>query len=231
VIFGYTVALGLVALITYLFLKKRRAKQLEFIQSYNFHPILGKKIKGKYAHLNEPQIEVVFDCLRDYFTFCNQARRRMVAMPSQVVDIAWHEFILFTKAYELFSKKAMGKFLHHTPTVAMKSTTVADDGIKRAWRLACAKENINPGAPSKLPRLFAIDALLKIEDGFQYSINCKDRSSPYYGDGFCAGHIGCVSGCLGDSGSTDSGGFFDGLSGGSDCAGSSDCGGSSCGGD
>jgi hypothetical protein len=223
--FEYSIIFGIALLATYTLLKKRRTAQLEFIRSYNFHPTLEKKVKEKYPHLNESQIETVFECLRDYFTFCNQAKRRMVAMPSQVVDVAWHEFILFTKAYEAFSKKAIGRFLHHTPTVAMKSPTLAEDGIKRAWRLACAKENIDPATPSRLPRLFAIDALLKIEDGFNYSINCKDKSSPYYGDGYCAGHIGCVSGCVGDSGSlTDTGGFFDGFSG------SSDCGGSSCGG-
>jgi hypothetical protein len=220
------VVLILIILAIFFYTKKRQSRQLAYIQSYVFHPALGNKVKEKYPYLNNDQINTVFEGLRDYFTFCNQSKRRMVAMPSQVVDVAWHEFILFTRAYEAFSKKALGKFLHHTPTVAMKSSTLAQEGIKRAWRLACAQENINPSAPTRLPRIFAIDSLLNIEDGFKYSLNCKDKSSPNYGDGYCAGHIGCASGCAGDSGRTsDSGSFFDSIGGGSDCGGGGGCGG------
>lgn len=213
----------LIVSVTYFYFKRKHSLQLAYIQSYKFNSVLGKKVKGKYPHLNEEQIVIVFDALRDYFTICNQAKKRMVAMPSQVVDVAWHEFILFTRAYETFSKKAIGRFLHHTPTEAMNTPTLANDGIKRVWRLACANENISPSSPNRLPLLFAIDSMLNIEDGFTYSLNCKDKSSVNYGDGYCAGHIGCASGCGGDSApSSDSGGFF---------GGGSDCGGGGCGGD
>jgi hypothetical protein len=132
----------------------------------------------------------------------------MVAMPSQVVDVAWHEFILFTREYEKFSKKAIGGFLHHTPTEAMRTPTLAQEGIKRTWRLACANENISPSSPQRLPLLFAIDSLFNIDDGFTYSLNCKDKSSPNYGSGYCAGHIGCTSGCGGDSGASSTTSFI-----------------------
>lgn len=168
---------------------------------------------------------MVFDALRDYFTLCNQAKKRMVAMPSQVVDVAWHEFIIFTRSYEIFTRKAIGRFLHHTPTEAMKAPTLAQDGIKRAWRLACAKENIDPFAPSRLPLLFSIDQLLDIEDGFHYTLNCKDQSTPQQTNRYCAGHIGCAAGCGGSGDS--SGGLFDFLGDSSDSGGG--CGG--CGGD
>ena len=161
---------------------------------------------------------------------CNVGKRNMVAMPSQVVDDAWHEFILFTRAYKSFCKKSLGRFLHHTPTEAMKTPTLAQEGIKRAWRLACAKEHISPSSPTRLPLIFAIDAMLNIPNGFTYTLNCQDRRSPAYADGYCAGHIGCSSGCAGDSGAaTDSaGGFFDGLFDSTGCG--ADCGGG-CGGD
>jgi hypothetical protein len=114
----------------------------------------------------------------------------------------------------------------------MSTPTLAQEGIKRAWRLACAKEHINPATPSTLPLIFAIDAMLNIADGFKYSLNCQDKNSPAQEDGYCAGHIGCASGCSGDSGgagieTTGSGGFFDGMF---DSGGGSDCGGG-CGGD
>jgi hypothetical protein len=217
---------AVVAVLLIVHSKVRQRRQLAFIQAYEFHPTLKRKVKERYPHLDNQEIESVFVALRDYFLFCNQARRRMVSMPSQVVDLAWHEFILFTRAYDSFSRKAVGRFLHHTPSEAMPSPTLAQDGIKRAWRLACANEKIDPKAPHRLPRIFSIDSRLKIPDGFTYALDCKDRTAPNHGSSFCAGHIGCASGCAGDSGgSSDSGGgWFDGFG----CGGDS---GGGCGGD
>lgn len=185
--------------------RHRRRQRVAFIDSYRFHPVLKRKVLERYPHLSEAQLTLVFDALRDYFQLCNLAGRRMVSMPSQVVDVAWHEFILFTRAYQAFCGKAIGRFLHHTPSEAMKTPTLAQDGIKRAWRLACARQGISPRAPVQLPLLFAIDAQLNIADGYRYALNCQDRASPLYGSGYCAGHIGCASGCGGDSGCDGSG--------------------------
>lgn len=201
----------------------KRNQRLKFIENYRFKSSLGQKVKNKYPHLTDEDVDLVLMALREYFYICHKAKKKMVAMPSQVVDVAWHEFILFTRAYELFCKKSFGYFLHHTPTEAMKSPTLAQEGIKRAWRIACYKHDIDPKLPTHLPLIFAIDSKLGIEDGFKYSLNCKSKSSPGSGD-YCAGHIGCSSGCVGSSGSdSDGGGFF----GGGD---SSGCGGG-CGGD
>jgi hypothetical protein len=73
--------------------------------------------------------------LKQYFQVCNLAGKQFVSMPSQVVDDAWHEFILFTRQYQIFCKGAFGRFLHHVPADAMPSRTTAQDGIKRAWKL------------------------------------------------------------------------------------------------
>ncbi len=212
-------------LLGYFLFKGYKTKQLTYIQGYQFPKKVLQRVEERYPHLTKAEVLLVVDALRDYFHICNQSRGRMVAMPSQAVDLAWHEFILFTRNYQSFCRKGIGRFLHHTPTEAMINPTFAQDGIKRAWRLACAKEKIDPALPTRLPLLFGIDAMLKIDDGFQYSLNCQDRSKPGYVDGgFCAGHIGCASGCGGSSGSAagDSGGFFDGFG---------DFGGSGCGGD
>ncbi|MBM96539.1 MAG: hypothetical protein CMI09_11930 [Oceanospirillaceae bacterium] len=224
--FNELALIGFFSVLAYLFYRNKKRNQLDFIQEYRFNSAIGRKVQQRYPHLNEQQISLVLTALKDYFLLCHQAKRRTVSMPSQVVDAAWHEFILFTRHYQSFSQKALGRFLHHTPTEAMSTPTQAQDGIKRAWRLACAKEKINPQHPTRLPLLFSIDADLGIKDGFRYSLNCKDKTSPAYGDGYCASHIGCASGCSGDSGSSSSsGGFFDGDSG------SSGDGGGGCGGD
>lgn len=202
----------------------RARKQAAFLENYTFHPALKKRVGERYPHLDGDDIELVFDGLRQYFGLSRKARRRMLAMPSQVVDVAWHEFILFTRAYQDFSRRALGRFLHHTPSEAMRSPTSAHQGIKRAWRLACADEGIDPRQPKRLPLLFAIDERLHIADGFHYVPDCSATPKRGSGDApvYCASHIGCASGCGGDSGGAD-GGASDG--------GGSSCGGGGCGGD
>ncbi len=176
-------------------------RRTAFIDQYPFAETLDQRLAARRPELTAAQRSEVFAGLRDYFHLCRSAGRRMVAMPSQAVDDAWHEFILFTRRYDQFCRGAFGRFLHHTPAEAMASPTAAGDGIKRAWRLACARERINPKKPDRLPRLFALDGALLIAGGFVYQIDCLAAGAT--GTGYCASHIGCSSGCSGDSGSAD----------------------------
>ena len=183
----------------------------QFIDSYPYQRLLDKRLAAKRPELTPAQREMVFDGLKEYFHLCNLAGQNMVAMPSQVVDDAWHEFILFTRQYQRYCRDALGRFLHHTPAEAMASPTVAQEGIKRAWRLACARDGIDPKTPSRLPLLFAIDGLLGIANGFTYQLDCLAAGKA--GSGYCASHIGCSSGCSGDSGNASDSGSGDGGSG------------------
>ncbi len=193
-----------------------RQRRAAYIDAYPFKGFLDKRLAERRPELTAEQRSEVLLGLRDYFQLCRMAGKRMVAMPSQVVDDAWHEFILFTRQYDKFCQHGFGRFLHHTPAEAMRSPTDATDGIRRSWRLACALEKINPKKPDRLPRLFAMDAMLMIAGGFIYQLDCMAASGGASGTGFCASHIGCSGGCSGDSGSADS-------DGGSSCGGG--CGG------
>ncbi len=195
--------LAVVGLVSYYLYRSKRKRQLAFIENYGFPAKVMEQLKLKHPQLDDEGIALVQRGLRDYFHICNKAGNKMVSMPSQVVDDAWHEFILFTRKYNHFCKKALGRFLHHTPAEAMAAPTQAQEGIKRAWHLACAKEGIDAKDPFLLPLLFHIDKTLEIENGFYYSLDCKKDGSDY-----CAGHIGCgsCSSCAGDSGSSGCGG-------------------------
>ena len=198
----------------------RKNKRSRYISEFEFPKTISEKVKQTYPHLSDREIEQVIKGLREYFHVINLSRRKLVSMPSQVIDVAWHEFILFTKMYQEFCTKALGRFLHHTPAEAMKSPTDAQDGIKRAWRIACFREQINPHKPKKLPLIFALDARLNIEDGFFFELDCMATRASGKGEsssgGYCGSHVGCSSGCAGSAG--DGG-----------CAG--DSGGGGCGGD
>ena len=196
------VALLLSLIVAKIWHRLGRRRREAFIENYPYSKFLDQRLATRRPELASEQRAQVFDGLRDYFHLCNTAGQRMVAMPSQVVDDAWHEFILFTRQYELFCRHAFGRFLHHTPAEAMPSPTAASNGIKRAWRLACAHEKIDPKAPSRLPRLFALDAALGIAGGFVYQLDCLAASGGAAGSGYCASHIGCGGGCSGDSGSS-----------------------------
>lgn len=190
-----------IAYIIYTELKKKQTVQLTYIANYEFPKRVKESVLKTYPHLNEADTELVLQGLRDFFHISNQAKGQMVSMPSQVVDVAWHEFILFTKAYQNFCQKAFGKFFHHHPAEAMKSPTIAQEGIKRAWNLACTKEDIYPKTPDRLPLLFALDMMLNIPDGFKYTLNCQTSNS-----GYCASDIGCGGGgCAGGDTAGDSG--------------------------
>jgi len=212
----------------FIYQRGRMSRRSKVIDNFEFHPAVFNKFREVRPDMTPQQEELVFAALKDYFHLCNRAGRRMVAMPSQVVDDAWHAFILFTRGYQRFCRQAFGRFLHHTPAEAMSSPTLAGEGIKRAWRLACAHDGIDPKSPTRLPLLFAIDADLNIENGFFYTPDCKSGKRRDNGGGYyCGSHIGCASGCGGDSGSDSGGrGFFDGFGGDGD----SGCGGG-CGGD
>jgi len=172
-----------------------------YINNYKFPKKISETLLAAYPHLKSNDLDLIIKGLKEYFHICNISGRTMISMPSQVVDVAWHDFILFTREYESFCQQALGRFLHHTPAEAMKSKTLAQDSIKVAWKLTCQRENIDANTPIKLPLLFALDSMLNIEDGFKYSLDCTAKN----GAAYCGGHIGCSSGYVGDLGDSSSG--------------------------
>ncbi len=206
--------------------KRRSAAREAFIEDFRFPDGVAQRVRKRYPHLTDEDMTLVFAGLRQYFQMARLARRRLLSMPSQVVDVAWHEFILFTRNYQVFCDKALGRFLHHTPAESMRGPQDAQEGIRRAWRLACGIENISPRTPPRLPLVFALDDKLRIPDGFRYSLNCLAAAAATQAvnsDGsvtYCASHIGCGSGG-GDGGcSSDSG--CSGGDGGGGCGGGGD---------
>lgn len=173
---------------------KRRERRAAFIDAYQF-PASVKERAGKcYPHLSDEQLSLVMQGLRQYLKLCNKATRETISMPSRVVDVAWHEFILFTLDYEEFCLHGIGRFLHHTPAEAMASMTKAGDGMKKVWLLACEWEGIDQKSPSRLLFLFAIDAALNIPDGFMHSLDNDYAANGNVGCGG-GGCGGCGGGC------------------------------------
>jgi hypothetical protein len=209
-VFFIGLALAVLVVLAAIVQQRRRAGRAAAIDAYDFPPGLRERVQQKYPHLRAADLDRVFEALREYFHLCRLAGRRLLAMPSQVVDVAWHEFILYTRHYDVFCRRALGRFLHHTPAEAMPSRTQASDGLRRTWRLACRRAGLDPRAATALPLLFALDGELAIPDGFRYALNCTHLVSAQGAASYCASHIGCGGGCgggcSGDAGGGDGSG-------------------------
>ncbi|PKO86459.1 MAG: hypothetical protein CVU18_14870 [Betaproteobacteria bacterium HGW-Betaproteobacteria-12] len=207
-------------------------QRLEYIRSFELPRGLFERLRKRRPELALKDCQLAAHALRHFFLAYAMSGRKFVSMPSQVVDDLWHEFILYTRNYELFCRKAFGCFLHHTPAVALGSDRLANAGLRRCWWYVCREEHIDPRHPTRLPLLFAIDAKLNIKDGFRYVPDCgsvrresKDGASGpvHCGSDFNSSSVDGSTDGFGDSASAEAGD-----SGGGDGDG---CGGGGCGGD
>lgn len=207
---------GILALV--LWQRYRRLARERFIREFALPRGLYERLRKRRPQLELKDCALVARGLRQFFLAYLTSGCRFVAMPSQVVDDLWHEFILYTRAYEAFCGKAFGGFLHHTPAVVLSADKRNNEGLRRVWWQCCREENIDPRRPLRLPLLFAIDAKLGIADGFIYKPDCKALQ----GSGMGTAHCGADFGDSSVDGGTE--GFGDGGAEGGD-------GGGGCGGD
>jgi hypothetical protein len=132
-------------------------------------------------------------------------------MPSQVADDLWHEFILYTKAYEDFCKQAFGRFLHHTPAAVLApGARSSNEGLRRVWFQCCKQENIDPRNATRLPLLFALDAKFNIPGGYRYAPDCEELRRGGQRSTQCGGDFSNTSFDGGTSGFGDGDGGGDG---------------------
>ncbi|HZV98363.1 MAG TPA: hypothetical protein VFF74_05180 [Methylophilaceae bacterium] len=224
---GPTIIISLVfsALLIWQWKRYQHLRRDKFIREAPFPKGLLERLGKHHPQLEQKDLALVSRALRQYFLTYHHSGCKRVSMPSQVVDDLWHEFILYTRHYELFCKQAFGQFFHHTPAVVLGSDKRDNEGLRRVWWHACKEENINPRDAARLPLLFAIDAKLGVADAFVYSLNCKkDAANGTSGSSCCAGDFGDASIDGGLDGFGDGGG--DAIGGGGD----SGCGGGGCGG-
>jgi len=210
--------------------RQRRARREAYIRDFILPKGLFEKLREHHPDLSLKDCQLVAQGLRQFFLAHLKSGKKYVAMPSQVVDDLWHEFILYTKNYQHFCRHAFGSFLHHTPAVVLNKGQQDGAGIRRTWHHACREENINPYIPTRLPLLFALDSKFNIPNGFVYVPDCRDvrrrgdDGTSGAGAAYCGAELsGSAAGCGGDA---------SGIDGGNGCGGgdSDGCGGGGCGG-
>ena len=215
---GPVLLLTLVCLVLYAAIEAWEvSRRRQFIREAQFPRYLGAKLGSKHPQLTAGDVDLVLRGLRQFFMAYLRSKRNFVAMPSQIVDDAWHEFILHTRAYASWCDAAFGRVLHHTPAEVLGRDPKRNDGLRRTWYWACKEESINPRQPSRLPLLFALDKKYSIAGGFTYVPDCRDINRQSGSDAYCgtsfsdgggsdgvAGDADGFGGC--ESSSSDSGG-------------------------
>lgn len=167
------IALGVVLVVAIIAIAEAvRRRRGRFIRTTPLPVGLYDALRRKYPHLERKDCELAAHALRHFFLAYLHGGRRFVAMPSQAADELWHAYILHTRTYASFCRRAFGRFLHHTPAVALGTQRDVNAGLRRCWWQACKEENIDPRKPTRLPLLFALDAKLAIPDGFRYALDC-----------------------------------------------------------
>lgn len=217
---------GVVFVATLAWVEKSMRRQ--FIREARLPPFLIGKLRAAHPQLSPRDAELVLRGLRQFFMAHLRSDRKFVAMPSRVVDTAWHEFILHTQAYQTWCQAAFGRMLHHSPAEVLGKDARRNDGLRRTWYWACKEESIDPRKPARLPLLFALDIKFAIAGGFHYIPDCRAIERATGTDAHCGTSFGDSSSDSGSSG--DAGGFGGSESSGGGDGGSSDGGGASDGG-
>lgn len=155
--------------------KNERTKALEAIRTYEF-PVLVKNKVMIENNLSEEQFEHVAHGMKQYFAICayeihsGTLKNKKILMPSKMVDELWHEFILSTRDYKKFCDTVFaGTFLHHLPA---GTAEIGDEkkALKHTYRTAekVMEYGLNWTIMGMIT-LFAIDAWLKVHNGFIYN--------------------------------------------------------------
>jgi hypothetical protein len=149
-------------------------KQKIALEDWKFDKAYTREVLLKYPHLNEDDVIEAFEQLRLYFQICWRYEKRLVAMPSRLIDTCWHLFILDTRNYAQFCELAFGRFLHHEPPSTVELQKMPADARNQRQMLANARAYqgaVSHGAHDSLalPALFSMDERLRIDDGFCYS--------------------------------------------------------------
>ena len=186
----------------------RHTRRRAYIENYSFSPLLRTKLRKELD--DDRQVTLALDGLRAWYLACLDAKGEQLGMPSRVVDIAWHEMILFTREYHAFCDRAFGRYLHHSPDAVAGEPM--DAMLARTLRVLDKHPAGAVTAAAGIPLLFAVDSQAGLADGYVWSAAelaaIRARHVADDGGGMLphAGSAGAGAGCGGGGGGGCGGG-------------------------
>ncbi|WP_423406673.1 hypothetical protein AABM38_12200 [Heyndrickxia sp. MSNUG] len=145
--------------------QKLRSK-LEHALSYEYVNQVKIRFLSEHPEVSEDEFEWRMFELKRYFLL--NSIMKNTPMFSVKVDEIWHEMLMFTKQYEVFSNKYLGKMLHHTPNLEPEPApqeraffdwvfTQMFEVTEYTWR-AWGAFFQNPMDPTVLKNVYALNA-------------------------------------------------------------------------
>jgi hypothetical protein len=115
-------------------LRRGPRRDEDYIWFYPFPEHVEERCRHHHPELSDHDWKLIEQGLREWFLCCAWRDGEVLGMPSQLVDEAWHEFILDSRHYTEFCERAFGEYLHHTPESSMTTPMPsALDATTRAW--------------------------------------------------------------------------------------------------
>ena len=130
-----------------------KAMGVDHIQAFEFPASVTRGVMQRYPVISEQTVAEVMAQLRIYFLTCKEFDGKPVGMPSQLVDTAWHSFILSTRSYSSFCQQAFGFYLHHTPEYD------GDESDEYGFGRMVKGARLYGGVALGIPTIFSLDAM------------------------------------------------------------------------
>ena len=106
---------------------RRRRRQLrneDYIWQFQFPERIEERCRHHHPDLTHEDWKLIEQGLREWFLCCAWRDGEVLGMPSRLVDEAWHEFILDSRAYTEFCQEPS----------ASTSTTPRRSRCRRRWQ-------------------------------------------------------------------------------------------------
>lgn len=94
---------------------------------------LAQRLQEK-MEISHQEARALFDDMKRFLYLA--ATTPTPLAPPELIDEAWHNFILFTKDYADFCRKYFGKFIHHFPVLPEERASRNGSIIKNTYEAA-----------------------------------------------------------------------------------------------
>lgn len=116
--------------------KHRTAKTpINRVMAYSFPPLIDRLVEKK--GLERSDAEALYTDMLRFLYLCGTTEKTMA--PSERIDLAWHEFLLFTRPYQAFCRRMFGFFIHHNPRESGKRPVPSEGASVIQDTLAAAR--------------------------------------------------------------------------------------------
>ena len=97
------------------------------------NPEFIERLKVKLG-LSKDSAEELFYDMKQFLFLCGT--RPGICSPTDTIDAAWHEFILYTQDYASFCDEMFGRFIHHVPQTYLSKEHSTKGKTWRTFQIA-----------------------------------------------------------------------------------------------